>query len=691
MFLGVQTLVWASYPKVWTPERNCTTTSKLTEILIMLNLYFSVKKIVCYPLSGLMILFIVNILVIESSVLAKTCPGAIDPGTVNLNTGKVSFPPVTLALLPERGCLEYADDLPIENRVKTYDVNGSLLVNDFLINAEVGFSVSFTLQNDIEQGERLAIWLGSNTNSFLYRSGIEILFDTNTVQINIKYPDTNWNVLPPAATNPALKNGDQIKIKVLKNNIIEIFTNNRLRSKFFLAESLTQNYGSILGNGLGVNVLWQATQLINKITVKKLIDQAQTGFKINQCYQVGETPYFITEAKLNKDNFIDLVVVNRGPFTGKLASKYVSILYGRSGGSFSPSINHVVGQGPYMAQIADINNDGLEDILVSSFYTWTNRSLTIMLGRNEENPSSGPLGNYGLQGAFDTSFVSLPYTHPVSRKKMGHEWPIPGATSLVIKDFNQDGNLDIATTGWTNDTIYILLGNGKGHFSFFQEYNSKKYGIAFRDINSTDLDGDGFLDLAVTAYLSDEVSIFKGHGDGKFTFCKTYPSGGDTPYFLNFADFNKDKKQDIVVGNYSGEVKLLINSGDFGFESGGIYKNFAAQWKKYEVSPTSDGYGNMEYPDWNDYWNIVRDVVPHDFNNDGFVDLATVSEGPNSGFFSILFGSDVTQTERYFQETVQYYIGKGPRSLLIRDFDQNNTTDIAIVRASGNDICILTK
>jgi hypothetical protein len=66
--------------------------------------------------------------------------------------------------------------------------------------------------------------------------------------------------------------------------------------------------------------------------------------------------------------------------------------------------------------------------------------------------------------------------------------------SFIIDDFNRDSILDLAVTNYGDDTISILLGNGNGTFKtqrIFPTGNmTKPWGIGTGDFNN-----DTFLDL----------------------------------------------------------------------------------------------------------------------------------------------------------------------------------------------------
>jgi hypothetical protein len=92
-------------------------------------------------------------------------------------------------------------------------------------------------------------------------------------------------------------------------------------------------------------------------------------------------------------------------------------------------------------------------------------------------------------------------------------------------------------------TISVLFGNGNGTFQAPVNYASD---YSPRSIAIMDYNGDGILDLAVTAYGGSYLDTFLGNGDGTFQIGPRFKTG-QQPTSVRSADFNKDGKPDLVI------------------------------------------------------------------------------------------------------------------------------------------------
>jgi hypothetical protein len=186
-------------------------------------------------------------------------------------------------------------------------------------------------------------------------------------------------------------------------------------------------------------------------------------------------------------------------------------------------------------------------------------------------------------------------------------------------------------------------------------------------VASGDFNHDGILDLVVTNFSDNTVSVLLGKPDGTFASQQTYPTG-NSPMSIVVADFNGDGILDLAVLNANcipsrlgedcggGWISLLIGRGDGTFQPGA---NYAVGSAGYPPTPT---------------------LVAADFNGDGFPDLAvnngadkTVSVLMNNGAGGLL-------------DQVVYAVPNGANSIALGDFNGDHKIDIG---ATGTTMSVL--
>jgi Bacterial Ig-like domain (group 3)/FG-GAP-like repeat/IPT/TIG domain len=271
-----------------------------------------------------------------------------------------------------------------------------------------------------------------------------------------------------------------------------------------------------------------------------------------------------------------VTVTNTSPGGGLSNGQYVSITTPTTAIAFASAMNYSSGGfSPGAVVIADVNRDGILDLLVA----------------NQGGGSSGH-GTVGvLLGKGDGTFRSV-VTYDsggTSGLDCQNYEPCAPIAALAVADVNGDGKPDIvvANRGGTNNgegLVGVLLGNGDGTFQPVVTYNSG--GITASSAALADVNGDGKLDILVAnqCAASDcpdvstegSVGVLMGNGDGTFQPVVAYDAGNGTTAVAAVADMNGDGKLDLVVVNAcvinppfcegGGGVGVMLGNGDGTFQ-----------------------------------------------------------------------------------------------------------------------------
>ncbi|MEX0649355.1 MAG: VCBS repeat-containing protein [Balneolaceae bacterium] len=240
---------------------------------------------------------------------------------------------------------------------------------------------------------------------------------------------------------------------------------------------------------------------------------------------------------------------------------------------------------PVASGTADLNQDGLEDLIVNEF-GHRGGSLFWLENKGEGNPPEKKIlintpgciqshvmdytGNsnpdilalcaqtaqaiYLFQNRGDGEF---------DRTTLLEFNVTAGSSSFEIHDFNRDGKPDILYTSGDNADfsqilktyhgVYIYLNDGSGSFTkeWFYPVNGA-YNAKARDF-----DGDGNLDLAVISYFADYENssedgfiFFKNEGDLDFT-PYSHPLGYMGRWMtMDVADWTGNGRDDIILANF---------------------------------------------------------------------------------------------------------------------------------------------
>jgi hypothetical protein len=396
-------------------------------------------------------------------------------------------------------------------------------------------------------------------------------------------------------------------------------------------------------------------------------------------FPFGASPREIVTADFNNDGQLDVAVANS-------LSNNVSVLLSNGNGTFQQAQTFALGANPVSLSVGDFNGDGKMDLVAAQRGT-SGGSIALGNGDGTFRAPSGigiaweidsevesvAVGDFNEDGKLDlvamlNEYVIDPvYWYQAHRHVLlgigdgsfstQGRWFLGGrAGSVVVGDFNGDGNQDFATD-FSDAEIVVELGDGRVNFpqgslaimggldKAAGDLNGdgtddlvtasghdvqvllgplvpqndvrypEHYAAATEPSSVTlgDFDRDGLLDIAAASPGSNEVSVLRGRGDGTFSPAENFAVGSGASVTTN-NDYNRDGTVDAA--DY---VTWRSN--------GGSVNEYEA-WRANFGESTAPGTDPRPV-----------DLVAGDFNGDGWLDIATANANANS--VSVLLNDQV--------------------------------------------------
>jgi hypothetical protein len=420
----------------------------------------------------------------------------------------------------------------------------------------------------------------------------------------------------------------------------------------------------------------------------------------------NDISYSHTLTDLNNDDVLDMVV-HLADYHVKDLSGAIWVLIGDVDGTYQAP--QILAPGGYSPNIADVNRDGVPDIVAISA---AGEGVSILLGtgdggfQTEQRFAAGKyISSISLSDVDDDGVLDVVTTNRGSddisvilgngdgsfqapQHRIAGDFPC----CTALDDLNGDGVLDLVTANSNSDDISVMLGNGDGTFQAQQRFDT---GFWPASLVLSDLNSDGFLDVVTTSDDTDTVSVLLGNGDGTLQAKQGYILGYNNYDGLSTAigDVNEDGVLDIVTWAFNNEVIVLLGNGDGSFQAQqpiNIHSNYY-NYNETSIIDLGDLNGDS-------LLDIVVNSGPESLvligdGNGGF----QLSQHPNidSGFRALgdLNGDNVLDVvgirdqeivislgngDGSFQEQHNIAVGRGLKMITIEDLNNDGVMDLVV-------------
>ncbi|MCI0664148.1 MAG: FG-GAP-like repeat-containing protein, partial [Acidobacteria bacterium] len=271
---------------------------------------------------------------------------------------------------------------------------------------------------------------------------------------------------------------------------------------------------------------------------------------------------------------------------------------------------------------------------------------------------------------------------------------------VELRDFNHDGNADLAWLNTGTQTLVVMLGNGRGEFTPSATFNTA---FLARALASADFNNDGHLDL-VANIPSGGLGLFLGDGQGGFTLSTTGIGGNLFNIVFTTGDLNGDGHPDLALfdghqaptsdgfkmvilfgngqGGFGNPINLTTNehvsflsAADLNLDGRDdlIYNQLFGN-PVFFVALSNPG-GSFAVPVLYQGGFTIRSVQAKDINGDSKPDLIVTAENVR-GRVSIRFGNG----DGSFNQPVNLLDFDSPKLAITGDFDEDGSLDLAVGR-----------
>jgi hypothetical protein len=268
----------------------------------------------------------------------------------------------------------------------------------------------------------------------------------------------------------------------------------------------------------------------------------------------------------------------------------------------------------------DYDNDGLLDLIVTNYTTWTPQTDKRCLMGSDRDEYCSPTVYKSVASRLYRNLGGGKFKDVTEESGIGSM--LGKGMGISIADFNGAGLMDIFIANDTEPNfLFINQGNGKFKESGLEygvAYNAQGTSVSGMGCDAKDFNNDGWVDIVYNDLYGQVFGLLRNDGGKSFTDI-TWPSkfGALTRnlsgWSIGFIDYNNDGWKDIYSAN--GDVDDLTATAK---QHDTMFENLDGN----RLVDVTEAMG----PDFS-FMGYQRGSAFVDLNNDGFMDLVVTSLG----------------------------------------------------------------
>lgn len=216
---------------------------------------------------------------------------------------------------------------------------------------------------------------------------------------------------------------------------------------------------------------------------------------------------------------------------------------------------------PYAIEVADLDGDGVNDILVAAY---SNDQVAWY-------PGTGA-GTFGAQRVLASD--------------------LSNASSCAAADLDADGDLDVVAVGMGTESVLWFRNDGGGNFGPKRVLSTTTGGSW--GVHAADIDGDGLVDVFVCGSESDRITWYRNLGNSQFEDEAIITTLVNDPRMISSGDLDDDGDIDLVSASAGdNKVAWYANQGNGTFGAQSII-SASLTWAVDAFTVDMDGDGDLD-------------------------------------------------------------------------------------------------